>query len=153
MGTDATTDAVELIRLTDPSQGVSVRLRSTTPSLQSQGIRYYDAEVTVTSGFVNGSVHLGFDSEDLAHLRELLNLLEDSADQFTPDDPFMADWPHEGETAYLRLIGEDPYVIEVHDGTSSQIVVSVPVDLNENWVQEAKERLAAACAVLGEPQH
>ncbi|MFJ9936560.1 hypothetical protein ACIRSJ_25990 [Streptomyces virginiae] len=39
-------------------------------SAQSLGIRYYDAEAVVTSDFVNGTVYLGFDSEDLTTLGE-----------------------------------------------------------------------------------
>ncbi|WP_405966671.1 DUF5959 family protein [Streptomyces sp. NBC_00015] len=59
-------DVMELIRLADPGQSVNVRLRSTDPTLASAGVRYYDAEAVVTSGFVNGTVYLGFDSEDLS---------------------------------------------------------------------------------------
>ncbi|MFJ7200270.1 MULTISPECIES: DUF5959 family protein [unclassified Streptomyces] len=65
------------------------------------------------------------------------------------DGPFTADWPQSGRTAYLRFIAEDPYVIEVHDGTSTQIVVSVPLDMGEEWMAESRERLAAARAALG----
>ncbi|MFC9624450.1 hypothetical protein ACFTXM_32235 [Streptomyces sp. NPDC056930] len=42
-----------------------------------------------------------------------------------------ADWPQSGRTAYLRFIAEDPCVVEVHDGTGTQTVVSVPLDMGE----------------------
>ncbi len=61
MDTNTLPDAIELIRLADPSQSVTVRLRSTEPTLENLGVRYYDAEAAVTSGFVNGTVYLGFD--------------------------------------------------------------------------------------------
>lgn len=56
MDTNTPPDAIELIRLADSSQSVSVCLRSTKPTLESLGVRYYDAEAVVTSGFVNGTV-------------------------------------------------------------------------------------------------
>ncbi|MGW6983867.1 DUF5959 family protein [Streptomyces sp. NPDC054932] len=65
MDTNTQPDAIELIRLADLTQSISVRLRSTEPILESLGVRDYDAEAVVTSGFVNGTVYLGFDSEDL----------------------------------------------------------------------------------------
>ncbi|MFB7189053.1 DUF5959 family protein [Streptomyces sp. NPDC056230] len=61
----------------------------------------------------------------------------------------VTDWPQSGRTAYLRFIAEDPYVVEVHDETSTQIVVSVPLDMGEEWIAESRERLAAARAALG----
>ncbi|SCD88295.1 hypothetical protein F558DRAFT_05884 [Streptomyces sp. AmelKG-A3] len=66
MDTNTRPGTIELIRLADPGQSVSVRLRSAEPALESLGVRYYDAEAVVTSDFVNGTVHLGFDSEDLS---------------------------------------------------------------------------------------
>ncbi|MFK0011627.1 DUF5959 family protein [Streptomyces sp. NPDC091027] len=71
-------DAIELIRLADPSQGVTVRSRSTELTLESRGVRYYDAEAVVTSGFVNGTVHLGFDSEELSDWGRLLDAIEEN---------------------------------------------------------------------------
>jgi hypothetical protein len=48
-----------------------------------------------------------------------------------------------------RFIAEDPYVVEVRDGTGTQIVVFVPLDMGEEWMAESRERLAAARAALG----
>ncbi|MER5933265.1 DUF5959 family protein [Streptomyces sp. NPDC002054] len=149
MDTNTQPDVIELIRLADSSQSVTVRLRSTEPTLESLGVRYYDAEVVVTSGFVNGTVYLGFDSEDLTDWGRLLDAIEEDEQEADLDEPFTADWPQSGRTAYLRFIAEDPYVVEVHDGTSTQIVVSVPLDMGEEWIAESRERLAAARAALG----
>ncbi|WP_267881952.1 MULTISPECIES: DUF5959 family protein [unclassified Streptomyces] len=77
--------------------------------------------------------------------------VDDAEQAVDLDEPFMADWPQEGRTAYLRFIAEDLYVVEVHDGTSTQVVVSVPLDLREGWMAESRERLAAARAALGRP--
>ncbi|MFH9655529.1 DUF5959 family protein [Streptomyces anulatus] len=149
MDTNTLPDAIELIRLADPSQSVTVRLRSTEPTLESPGVRYYDAEAVVASGFVNGTVYLGFDSEDLSGWGRLLDAIEEDEQEADLDEPFTADWPRSGRAAYLRFIADDPYVVEVHDGPSTQIVVSVPLDMREEWIAESRERLAAARAALG----
>ncbi|MEU6212815.1 DUF5959 family protein [Streptomyces sp. NPDC047023] len=142
-------DAIELIRLADPSQSVTVRLRSAEPTLEGLGVRSYDAEAVVTSGFVTGTVYIGFDSEDLSDWGRLLDAIEENEQEADLDEPFTADWPRSGRTAYLRFIADDPYVVEVHDGPSTQIVVSVPLDMGQEWVAESRERLAAARAALG----
>ncbi|WP_331738913.1 DUF5959 family protein (plasmid) [Streptomyces sp. NBC_00727] len=149
MDTNIQPDAIELIRLADPCQSVAVRLRSTEPTLESLGVRYYDAEAVVTSGFVNGTVYLGFDSDDLSDWGRLLDAIEEAEQEADLDEPFTADWPRSGRTAYLRFIADDPYVVEVHDGSGTQIVVSVPLDMREEWIAESKERLADARTALG----
>ncbi|MFI8392891.1 DUF5959 family protein [Streptomyces sp. NPDC085540] len=149
MDTNTQPDAIELIRLADLGQSVSVRLRSTAPTLEGLDVRYYDAEAIVTSDFVNGTVYLGFDSEDLSDWGLLRDAIEEAEEEADPDEPFTADWPREGRTAYLRFIAEDPYVVEVHDGTGTQIVISVPLDMREGWIAESRERLAVARAALG----
>ncbi|MET7636305.1 DUF5959 family protein [Streptomyces sp. NPDC005133] len=149
MDTNTQPDAIEPILLADLTQSISVRLRSTEPTLETPAVRYYDAEAVVTSGFVNGTVHLGFDSEDLSDWGRLLDAIEEAEQEADLGEPFTADWPQSGRTAYIRFIAEHPYVVEVHDGTSTQIVVSVPLDMGEVWIAESRERLAAARAALG----
>ncbi|MFD9970202.1 DUF5959 family protein [Streptomyces sp. NPDC059017] len=149
MDTNTQPDAIELIRLADPGQSVTVRLRSTEPTLESMGVRYYDAEAVVTSGFVNGTVYLGFDSEDLSDWGLLLDAIEENEQEADLNEPFTADWPRSGRSAYLRFIADDPYVVEVHDGPSTQIVVSMPLDMREEWITESRERLGDARAALG----
>nr|WTB28911.1 DUF5959 family protein [Streptomyces sp. NBC_00830] len=72
------------------------RQRSTEPTLESVGVRYYDAEAVVTSGFVNGTVYLGFDSEDLSDWGRLLDAIEEAEQEADIDAPFTADWPQSG---------------------------------------------------------
>ncbi|MFB6581648.1 DUF5959 family protein [Streptomyces sp. NPDC056402] len=79
----------------------------------------------------------------------LLDAIEENEQEADPDEPFTADWPRSGRTAYLRCIADAPYVVEVHDGPGTQIVVSVPLDMREEWIAESRERLAAARAALG----
>lgn len=153
MDTNTRPGTIELIRLADPGQSVSVRLRSAEPALESLGVRYYDAEAVVTSDFVNGTVHLGFDSEDLSDWGQLLDAVEeaerDAEQAADPEEPFAADWPRSGRTAYLRVICGDPYVVEVRDGAGTGVVVAVSLDMGEEWTAESRERLAAARAALG----
>ncbi|MFB7312123.1 DUF5959 family protein [Streptomyces sp. NPDC056192] len=146
MDTNTQPDAIELIRLVDLTQSISVRLRSTEPVLETPSVRHYDAEAVVTSGFVNGTVYLGFDSEDLTDLDRLLDAIEEAEHGADLDEPFTADWPQSGRTAYLRFIAEDPYVVGVHDETSTQIVVSVPLDMSEEWIAESREPAVRASA-------
>ncbi len=146
--------AIELIRLADPGQSVTVQLRSTTPTvLKDRGPRYYDATVVITSDFVNGTVILGFSSEDLTDWGRLLDAVEEAEREPNLEEPFTADWPRAGRTAYLRFIADDPYVVEIHDGTSTGIVVSVPLDMREEWIAESRDRFATTRAALGEIPH
>ncbi|MFE3431195.1 DUF5959 family protein [Streptomyces sp. NPDC059171] len=84
--------------------------------------------------------------EDLSDWGRLLDAIEEDEQEADLDEPFTADWPRSGRTAYLRFTADDPYVVEVHDGPSTQIVVSVPLDMREEWIAESRERLAAARA-------
>ncbi|WP_393073572.1 DUF5959 family protein [Streptomyces sp. LN704] len=101
---------------------------------------------------MNGTVYLGFDSEDLTDWGRLLDAIEGAEQEADLDEPFTADWPQPGRTAYLRLIADDPYVVEVHDGTSTQIVVSMPLDMGKEWTAESRQRLSASRVALGVTQ-
>lgn len=150
MDTNTQPDAIELIRLADSGQSVSVRLLSRAATMESLGVRYYDAVAVIASDFVNGSVYIGFDSGDLADWGRLLDAVEQAEQDGEASEPLRADWPRAGNSAYLRFIAEDPYLVEVHDGSGSQIVVSVPLDMGEEWIAESRSRLAAALSDLGE---
>ncbi|MFE5870808.1 DUF5959 family protein [Streptomyces roseifaciens] len=130
-----------------------LRWKAIEPVLESPGVRYYDAKAVISSPFVNGTVYLGFDSTDLDDWGSLLDTIaeaDEKADmEAGRDEPFTADWPRAGRSAYLRFIADDPYVVEVHDGPSTGIGVAVPLDMREGWLSEARERLAAVRAVLG----
>ncbi|MFD3937798.1 DUF5959 family protein [Streptomyces sp. NPDC058611] len=150
MDTNTQPDAIELIRLADSGQSVSVRLHLTAPTMESLGVRYYDAEAVITSDFVNGTGYLDFDSEDIKDWSRLLDAIEEAQQDGGSDEPLAADWPQAGKAAYLRFIAEDPLRVEVHNGYSTGIAVSVPLDLGEEWIAEARERLTAARVALGE---
>lgn len=142
--------AMDLIRLADSTQSVSVRMRSTVAIMESLGVRYYDAEAVIESAFVNATIPLGFNSEDLADWGRLLDAVEEAERGDEADEPLGADWPRAGRTAHLRFIAEDPYLVEVHDGPCTQIVVSVPLDMREGWMAESRKRLAEVRSALGE---
>ncbi|MEU5188907.1 DUF5959 family protein [Streptomyces klenkii] len=150
MNTSTTDAGMELIRLSDFDNTVTVRLRSTKPVLEDQAVRYYDAEIVVSSGFVNGTAPLGFDSGDLDDWGRLLDAVAEADEEPDGEEPFAADWPSAGRTAYLRFVADDPYVVEAHGDTSSGICVAVPLDMRAGWLTEAKERLATVRTVLGE---
>ncbi|MFI1191265.1 DUF5959 family protein [Streptomyces californicus] len=152
-GTAQPSDPLELIHLADGVQSVSVRLTSTTPVLEGvDGLKYYDAVAVVTSDFANGTVHLGCGSEEIADWGRLVDAVEEFVDDpdSDPDEPYAADWPPSGNSAYLRFFAEDPYVVEVRDGSGTGVVVSVPLDLPDGWTTDARRRLASARAALGE---
>ncbi|MFR0358610.1 DUF5959 family protein [Streptomyces sediminimaris] len=137
-------EPLDLIVLDDGVQSVAVRLLSPAPEYG-----YYDAEIVIRSGFVNAIVRTGFNAGDLDDWAALLEAVDESAaDTDEPDDVFAGNWPAEGRTAYLTLIAEDPYVVEVHDAPSTQISVRVPIDLKGEWIEASRERLAAARRAL-----
>ncbi|MGW6735443.1 hypothetical protein [Streptomyces sp. NPDC055013] len=88
--------------------------------LETPGRRDHEADAIVISGFANGTVHLGLDSEDLKDLGRLLDTIEEAEQEADLDEPFTADWPQSGRTAHIRSIADDPYLVEVHDGPSAQ---------------------------------
>ena len=126
-------EPLALIALDDGGQSVVVRLLSPTPQ---RG--YYDAEIVIRSGFVNATVRIGFNADDVVE-----------ASEAEASEVFAGNWPSEGRTAYMTFIAEDPYVVEVHDAPSTQISVRVPIDLKAEWLDAARERLAAVRRVRG----
>ena len=135
-------EPLALIALDDGGQSVVVRLLSPTPQ---RG--YYDAEIVIRSGFVNATVRIGFNADDVDDWAALLDAVE--ASEAEASEVFAGNWPSEGRTAYMTFIAEDPYVVEVHDAPSTQISVRVPIDLKAEWLDAARERLAAVRRVLG----
>lgn len=133
-----------VIDLDDGVQSVAVRLLSLTPRCD-----YYDAEIVIRSDFVNATVRTDFHADDLDAWEALLEAVGDAgAGDDGTDDVLACDWPAEGRSAYLTFIAEDPYVVEVHDGPGTQISVRVPIDLRAEWLEAARERLAAVRRVL-----
>ncbi|SDM58246.1 DUF5959 family protein [Streptomyces wuyuanensis] len=134
-------EPVELIRLDDGVQSVAVRV------LSREG-DYYDAEIVIESDFVNATVRTGFDADDIRAWGSLLDAVQ--GDEHDDEGTvFAGDWPQEGRTAYLTFVADDPYVVEVRDAPSTRICVRVPLDLDGDWITEARERHAAARQALG----
>ncbi|WP_237535365.1 hypothetical protein [Streptomyces sp. SID3343] len=79
-----------------------------------------------------------------------MDAVEEAEHKADLDEPFTADWPLSGRSAYLRSMADDPYeAAEFRNGAGTQIVVSVPFDSGGGWIIESREPLAAARAALG----
>lgn len=143
-------ELLELIDLDSGTQSVAVRLLSTSPSFTGVSGRYFDAEIRIRSDFVNASVRTGIFDEDIEEWGLLLDALEEVMDEASEDDDevFAGDWPREGRTAYLRFVAEDSLVIEVRDAPATGICVQVPLALDDDWIAEARDRLARAREAL-----
>ncbi|MEV4436573.1 DUF5959 family protein [Streptomyces sp. NPDC049585] len=131
--------ALELIRLADRSQSVSVTLVDRVPAWEPD---YYAADITVTSGFVNARLRIHVTLEDLDHWADALDRIGSDEHQPAEGDPLTLDWPPAGNDGYLRFIADDPYMVEVHDTPQTQVSVRVPLDMHEEWIKEARQRLA-----------
>ncbi|MEU3838445.1 DUF5959 family protein [Streptomyces sp. NPDC028635] len=131
-------NALELIRLADGCQVVSVRLASRVPAWDPD---YYAADIVITSDFVNAQLRILVTLEDLDHWAGALDCIEADNLRTAGGDVITVDWPPAGNDGYLRFIVDDPYVVEVHDQPQTQISVRVPLDLDEGWISEARQRL------------
>ncbi|MEX3102646.1 MULTISPECIES: DUF5959 family protein [unclassified Streptomyces] len=128
---------MELVRFEGAGSSVVVRVTGWEDG-------WFDGEIVVRSGFVEGSVRVGGNEEDLEEWGALLDVLEDEEAYEDEDgEVFAGDWPREGRTAYLRVVAEDPLVVEVRDAPGTGICVRVPFEVGDGWVAEARERLGA----------
>jgi hypothetical protein len=136
MGNDSMLD---IIRLADTTQSVAVRLdRSSHDPMPIPGC--YRAEIVIASDFVKAQVGIHVTAEDIEEWAHVLDQVE-SAEEADGESPMWCDWPSGGRGAYLRFVADDPYVVEVHDSARTQIVVSIPLDMADGWIAEARERL------------
>ncbi|WP_053852360.1 DUF5959 family protein [Streptomyces sp. NRRL B-24085] len=133
---------LDLIVLDDGVQGVAVRLLSPTPQYD-----HYEAEIVIRSDFVNATVRTDCTVGDFDDWAVLLDAVAEGDDDSGTE--FSGAWPVQGRAAYLVFVVEDPYVVEVHDGSGTQISVRVPVDLKAGWIEAARERLVAVRGVVG----
>ncbi len=128
---------VELVRFEGAGSSVVVRVTGW------EG-EWFDGEIVVRSGFVEGRVRVGGSREDLEEWGALLDVLEDEEAYEDEDgEVFVGDWPREGRTAYVRVAAEDPLVVEVRDAPGTGICVRVPFAMEEGWVAEARARWEA----------
>ncbi len=109
---------------------------------------YYAADIVITSDFVNAQLRILVTLEDLDHWAGALDRIEADELRAAGGDVLTVDWPPAGKDGYLRFIADDPYVVEVHDQPQTQISVRVPLDMDEGWIPEARQRLRAVQALL-----
>ncbi|WP_190132896.1 DUF5959 family protein [Streptomyces mashuensis] len=134
------------MRLSDWSRVVSVRLVHHLPAWEPD---YYAADIVITSDLVNAQLRIHVTLEDLDQWAEALDRIESDEHQPTEGEALTVDWPAAGRQGYLRFIAEDPYVVEVHDAPQTQVSVRVPLDMDEDWIKEARQRLDAVSRLLG----
>ncbi|MEV4925035.1 DUF5959 family protein [Streptomyces roseoverticillatus] len=139
-------NTLELIHLSAGSQAISVRLADRVPAWAPD---YYAADIFVTSGFVNAQLRIHVTPEDLDHWAEALDRIEADDSHSAGDDLLTVDWPPTGRDGYLRFVADDPYVVEVHDAPQTQISVSVPLDMSDGWIPEARQKLQTVRTLLG----
>ncbi|BFP50195.1 DUF5959 family protein [Streptomyces griseus] len=124
-------NALELFRFADPVQSVTLQIACDAPMVAGEE-RYYAAEISVESGFINGTVGLHISDADLDEWGQCLDALE--ADEG-------AERPPGGRSAWLSVVAEDPLEVTVHDSPSTQIAVQIPVDGPAGWLEDNRLRL------------
>ncbi|MEU2992339.1 DUF5959 family protein [Streptomyces griseoincarnatus] len=129
----------ELISLSDEEQGVTVRiLRAENFSGGGQDDTLH-AEITVSSGFVNGRANLCLNSYDLDSWTAVLDTVESGR---------AASWLESGRSPRITI---SPAAISdsgctevgVHDVTASQIHVIVPIAAPSDRIERHRALLAA----------
>ncbi|GHH23160.1 DUF5959 family protein [Streptomyces rubradiris] len=127
---------MDLISLSDGDNGLRVRVlgrRSPgVPHLHDQ----LDAEVLITSSFVNGRLGMSLSPTDLEDWSRALALLDAGQDICWRDDdhsPEIRIQPHNEEH-------ETP-VVHVEDPGSSCVSVLLPMNLEEGWIDEQRRLL------------
>ncbi|MGW6950307.1 DUF5959 family protein [Streptomyces xanthophaeus] len=132
--------ALELIRLADGDEAVSVWLVAYGPTRAPDD---WLADIVITGGFVGGRLRIVVSVEDLDHWMAALDRIE--ADGRGPADGnvLTVDWPPAGNDGFLRLIADDPIVVEVYGQPQTRTSASVPLDLDEGWITEARRRMRA----------
>jgi hypothetical protein len=144
---------VELLRVVDGVQGVTVRL-VVSPVWEDAGVRVFSGVVAVRSDWINAETDTAVDVCDGD--RDGLDWWETVLDRFAAwgaaggEDRVEFDWPPMGRSGYLRVSGEDGAVsVRVCDGPRTSIGVHVPVDVPGDWIDVNRALLAAARAALG----
>jgi hypothetical protein len=137
--------SLELIHLADNAQSVTVRLVEIRPYAGHPD--FHHADLSIKSDFVNAQLRIGVTTQDLDEWAAALDRIE-AAETAGDGMPIEVDWPSAGRAAYLRFIADDPYLIEVHDSPQTQIVVQIPLDMDEDWINDARARLSRARAQL-----
>lgn len=149
MGTPEPT-MVELLRIADEGQGVTVRF-PLTPVWEDDRSRLFTGAIVVHSDWINTETDTNVDVHD--DDRDGLDWWETILDRFeaweAADADMSFDWPPMGPAGYLRISGEGGGIsVRVCDGPRTTIGVHVPVDVHEDWIATNRALLAAARAAL-----
>ncbi|MCH0537971.1 hypothetical protein I3F58_00025 [Streptomyces sp. MUM 203J] len=127
-------DTITLISFNDHIQSLEVHL-SLEASYAMQSERYHSAEIELKSDFVSGRVSLQISLRDLDDWERCLTSL--NADEGI-------EWPAGGRSAWLAVTPDDPVEVTVHDSPSTQISVRIPIDVDDDWLDDSRRRLAFA---------
>ncbi|MCF2530773.1 DUF5959 family protein [Yinghuangia soli] len=153
MGESETVAMVELFRIADEVQGVTVRF-SPVPRWVDGGSRMFAGTIAVHSDWITAETDTHVDVDDDG--QDSLDWWETILDRFEAWEAADAhqdlsfDWPPAGESGYVTVSGEDGVVsVRVCDGPRTSIGVEVPVDVREDWIAANRALLAAARTVMG----
>ncbi|MGW2335879.1 DUF5959 family protein [Streptomyces sp. NPDC001685] len=127
---------MDLISLSDGDNGLRVRVLGR----RSPGVLHLhdqlDAEVVITSSFVNGRLAMSLFPADLEHWSRALDLLAAGQDICWRDDdhsPEIRIQPHNEEHETPAVYVEDP--------GRSCVSVFLPMNLEEDWIDEQRRLL------------
>ncbi|MGW7026856.1 DUF5959 family protein [Streptomyces xanthophaeus] len=130
--------ALELIRLADGDEAVSVWLVAYGPPRDPD---HWLADIVITGGFVEGRLRIVVSLEDLDHWMAALDRIEADERETAHGNVLTVDWPPAGNDGFLRLIADDPVVVEVYGQPQTRTSVTVPLDLDQGWIAEARRRM------------
>ncbi|GAA4832619.1 DUF5959 family protein [Kitasatospora terrestris] len=139
---------LDVVRFGDRTKSVTVVLDNPAGGGRHRG--WHDAEIVVRSGFVDASLPVHLTDADLAALARYLDARAAAEEENARPDGSSFDWPEAGRTAYLRLIADDAYVVEVRDPVQSGVTVVVPLLPRDGWAARAATRLDRLRAKIAE---
>ncbi|MFJ1753449.1 DUF5959 family protein [Kitasatospora sp. NPDC088134] len=132
----------DVVRFADRERSVTVEL----DRVGKDG--WHEGELVIDTGFVRARLPVHFTDADLADLAGWLERRAAAEEDGAPPDARAADWPEAGRSAYLRLYGADPFVVEVRDPVQSGVTVTVPMNPRDGWAARAAARLERLRATL-----
>ncbi|MFJ3932776.1 DUF5959 family protein [Streptomyces sp. NPDC090029] len=129
---------LELIRLADEEQSVSLRIIEGMSFSGSDRFDALRAEIVLSSGFVSGRVELYVNAYDLDRWAEALDSVEAGR---------KVTWLESGRSPRIMI---DPTEhtesgcteVSVYDVTGSQVLVTVPIATQPDWAENHRRLLA-----------
>ena len=123
---------LELFRFAEFGQSVSLRVLPDGP-LSRTSSPHHDARLIVESTFVNGELHMCVSELEVNEWERCLDALE--RDERT-------EWPENWRSQWIEVVPEDPVEVIVHDMPASRVVVRVPIEVDDDWLEANRARLA-----------